>query len=274
MTNPLELIRLCEQVYERAALSAGPDKIFGASVSTLADGTLAVAFRGTLANHDAQSLLSWLNDFRASLTTAEGIPGRVHAGFLAGYEALSGDVFDAIEGMQPAAATPDPWWQRTLDRILGRQILAGEAPPTILPWQKKILFTGHSFGGALAQLAGVRYAHLRPQVIVFASPLVGDLAFAAGYPGEVALTRYEAADDIVPWLPPWGYRAAGEVVPQLDMPARLRRVHAHALMADLLDPQKAQGAWQKVANAHHLSTTYRPWLEALPLGGAPQAEAA
>ena len=38
-----------------------------------------------------------------------------------------------------------------------------------------MLLTGHSMGGALAQIAAAYYADLEPTLVTFATPSIGDL---------------------------------------------------------------------------------------------------
>lgn len=68
--------------------------------------------------------------------------------------------------------------------------------------RRPLWLTGHSAGGALAQLAARRLAERGVPVagaIVFSAPRVGDRAFAASFP--VPLWRIESRHDIVPHLP-------------------------------------------------------------------------
>lgn len=70
------------------------------------------------------------------------------------------------------------------------------------PGRKPLFLAGHSAGGALATLAARRLAEAGVPVrgaVVFASPRVGDRAFAASYP--VPLVRLERRHDVVPHLP-------------------------------------------------------------------------
>ncbi|MEJ0065382.1 MAG: hypothetical protein WDM85_07990 [Caulobacteraceae bacterium] len=89
-----------------------------------------------------------------------------------------------------------------------------------LPTKTKPLYvTGHSKGGALANIAAVKFvaAGLTPFVCTFEGARVGDQAFADGYAKLVLhSTRYEYQDDIVPHLPPdLGFITAFRNVPAL-----------------------------------------------------------
>ncbi len=87
---------------------------------------IIVAFRGTLpptsnSPDQRQVLLDWLGDLDAFLVAGADLPGLVHQGFLGALDALWPDVANAI--------TPG----------------------------KTLYFTGHSKGGAIANLAAARH---------------------------------------------------------------------------------------------------------------------
>lgn len=258
-----DLLDACERVYDRAEIVAGPDGIHGASVTHAADGSIILAFRGTLTNGNAASALDWLGDFHADLVRADGFPGRVHAGFLGALNALWPDVFEAIEGPPPKPAplpshpaNPVPWWRRLLGASdEGNIFLPMPEAAIVTPWNRRITLCGHSKGAALAILAGVRLAALRPRVITFAGPMTGDVAFAANYPEEVQVTRYEGIEDLVPMLPGrlLGYRAVGDDVrSQSDMPLYVRELAVGKLIAE--------GKWERIHANHSLDTGYVPWI--------------
>jgi hypothetical protein len=141
------------------------------------DSEAIVAFRGTLplstaSPDDRQVLLDWLGDLDALLVPGAHLPGLVHQGFLGALDVLWAGVAAAI------------------------------------PAGKPLYMTGHSKGGALANLAAARYAALNPQapppiVTTFGAAKPGDDSFAAAYDRLVPHSvRYENRDDIVPHLPP------------------------------------------------------------------------
>lgn len=195
--NPLALVDACQHCYAYPQHTAGPDGRDGATITQI-EGRDVLVFRGTVCLGGA-GFLDWLNDLRTLLVHRGGFPGRVHHGF-----------------------------SKSLD--------------TLLPWlnkytfQKGLVITGHSKGGALAILAGWLYRDLDPEVIAFAAPMVGDRAFLAGY--RTRCTSYENPHDIVPRLPPFGYRAVGDLIgPGID--------------------------WEpphKIEDNHALATGYRPWI--------------
>lgn len=154
----------------------GVDRIGAALVGATATEAI-VAFRGTLPPNASspdkrQVFLDWLNDFDALLVPGPNLPGLVHQGFL-----------DQLE----------PIWNEVLAQI---------------PQGKPIYITGHSKGGALANLAAARWATLNPAktppfVVTFAAAKPGDGGFEAVYDRIVPHSlRYEFQDDIVPHLPP------------------------------------------------------------------------
>jgi Lipase (class 3) len=102
----------------------------------------------------------------------------------------------------------DELWSWVLGQVLG------------LPTTKPLYVTGHSKGGALADIAAVKFvaAGLTPFVCTFEGARAGDQAFVDGYAKLVNhSTRYEYQDDIVPHLPPdLGFQAAFRNVPELN----------------------------------------------------------
>ena len=102
-------------------VAAGPNAIDAALVGET-ENEVIVAFRGTLPPNSAspdqrQVLLDWLGNLDALLVAGADLPGLVHQGFLGALDALWPDVADAV--------TPG----------------------------KTLYFTGHSKGGAIANLA-------------------------------------------------------------------------------------------------------------------------
>jgi hypothetical protein len=143
---------------------------------------LVIAFRGT------EDVLEWLRDFEFAHATHAGCDpaaGRLvcEDGFSCIYKTCAPDILDAVT----AAVTS-----------------VGPVP---------IQVTGHSLGSALATLLafdlGCRAASgdspglVPPVVYTFASPLVGDRAFAAAYDTLVPESyRIANVPDVVPKMPP------------------------------------------------------------------------
>lgn len=217
----LDLLTACEQTYVLASIVAGPDGRDAATITRTPTGETILAFRGTTTHPDVATLLDWMNDCRAGFTTSVcGVPGKIHAGFAASFA-------DLYAKLLP-----------------------------LLPHYKDPLFiTGHSKGGALALLAGAALPHLDMQVVTFAAPLVGNRKFAALYPLRVPVKRFEARNDIVPLLPPFGYHSPGTPIEEEQESWFLRRLHIGELMAE--------EQWDQIVEAHHLRN-YRRWIERLP----------
>lgn len=82
----------------------------------------------------------------------------------------------------------------------------------------QLVCTGHSLGGALAQLCALDIQYnlgVAPEVVTFGGPRVGNAAFVESYTRRIPhTTRYVNGRDLVPHLPPWllGYRHTGPEV--------------------------------------------------------------
>ena len=110
--------------------------------------TASLAFRGTRDPIDVVTDLTVLSsEFKAKEDLESGIFfGRmeVHQGFLSAFESLSQELSD----------------------VMGK-----------LPKDTKLIVTGHSMGGALAQIAAAYYCHMVPILVTFGSPAIGNTAF-------------------------------------------------------------------------------------------------
>ena len=151
---------------------------------------IIVAFRGTEPFDTLdyrRMVMDWLTDLDAPLVAAPNVPGSVHQGFSHDCNQL---------------------WSWVLAQVQA------------LPTGKPLYVTGHSKGGALANIAAVKFvaAGLTPFVCTFEGVRAGDQAFADGYAKLVVhSTRYEYQDDIVPHLPPdLGFQVALRNVPALS----------------------------------------------------------
>lgn len=158
----------------------GPTGIDACLVGTNTDGVI-LAFRGTLPpdspNHE-ETVEDWLNDADAVLVSRPPLQGLVHMGF-----------WNALADLWPAL-------------LAQVQAQLAAAPP-----DTPLYITGHSKGGAMADLAAARLAlaGIDSTVCTFAAAHPGNADFAAFYAGLGPIqssTRYEYADDIVPHLPP------------------------------------------------------------------------
>jgi len=81
---------------------------------------------------------------------------------------------------------------------------------------KKVFVTGHSLGGALAMLLGMRLCHRVDAVYTFGQPRVGNRKFVADYTPVLGAVTYRLVheEDIVPRVPGvlMGFRHAGQEV--------------------------------------------------------------
>jgi hypothetical protein len=148
------------------------------------DEGVVVAFRGTLPpiggdGHPPEQIFAdWLNNFDFRAVRDAHYPGMVHEGFAASLARLW---------------TP-------LEAAIQRHL--AEAPV------KRLFVTGHSKGGALANLAAWRLrglVGLEPPIRVFtiAAARSGNEDFKAAYDAEprIRCARYESALDVVPFVP-------------------------------------------------------------------------
>lgn len=188
--------RVFDEVMSRRGLHGGDSKFVDvvndamfvcakAYVQPVGAGAI-VAFRGT----EPTNLVNWLADATVQRVAFHAAPpgaprGYVHGGFYRNIRAVWPEVIEALEALNPQ-------------------------------W---IYLTGHSFGAALALLAGALladYAELQhPRgygtfwervkgIFTFGQPMAGDEAFATHYAAEVGqrLFRFVYEHDIVPHLPP------------------------------------------------------------------------
>jgi hypothetical protein len=147
--------------------------------------SLVVVFQGT----DPLRLAHWVIDLDAR------VKDNVHAGFKR-----------TVETLWPPLAC-------AIDQELKRD-----------PWCR-LLFAGHSLGGALAVLAA-DLSHARRHdvsaVYTFGMPRVGDASFAAAYNARLGRRTYRfvLGEDIVPTVPPplarFDYRHVGHFLPSAD----------------------------------------------------------
>lgn len=155
----------------------GNQAINACLVGTTIDGVV-VAFRGTLlvSTDREQTLRDWINDLDAELVRGDGLPGLVHAGFWGSVDSL---------------------WPALLLEVQKRLTKGG--PNT------QLYLTGHSKGGAMADIAAMRLLierGMHPTAYTYAGPHPGNEDFATAYNQHLEAIRYEYADDIVPLLPP------------------------------------------------------------------------
>jgi len=162
----------------------GPGDIDHALVGRVAEG-IVVAFRGTLPpfveddHGPGEVARDWINNAEFLSRENTVYPGRVHAGFAGSVERLWGQVAPAIHGLiRPGGPN-------------------------------RLYVTGHSKGGALANLAAWRALGIAGlegpiRVLTIAAARCGNEDFRTAYQahGGISCRRYESAADVVPLVPP------------------------------------------------------------------------
>ena len=102
--------------------ATGSNRIDAALVGSCTSGVV-VAFRGTLppdSPDQRQTLDDWLRDLEIGLATGNGLPGRVHQGFLGALDALWPDVLAAVTTQMARFAREASFHHRTQQRWRGR----------------------------------------------------------------------------------------------------------------------------------------------------------
>jgi hypothetical protein len=176
---------------------------------------VVVAFRGTLppffgGAHDGWTvLLDWLNDSLSLCVEDRDYAGGVHLGFADSMRRLWAD-----QGDEPGVLS-------AVQRMLDQSLLDRRA-------KRHLFVTGHSKGGALANLFAFRaagrsdWADMPISVATIAAARAGNGDFARAYEASrIACLRYELAHDLVPHLPPgpetpgWIHAFARQIFPKL-----------------------------------------------------------
>ncbi|MCW3838209.1 lipase family protein [Sphingomonas canadensis] len=180
-------------VIEREA-AIGGRAIDLALVGRVPEGVV-VAFRGTLppfaGGYDGWAvMLDWLNDGMAACVQRSEYAGGVHLGFAESLHRLWDDDGDA------------PGVESAVTRMFDQSLLDRRA-------RRHLFVTGHSKGGALANLFAFRAAQRRDwadaplSVATIAAARAGNADFAEAYARtRIACLRYELPSDLVPHLPP------------------------------------------------------------------------
>ena len=149
--------------------------------------SLAIVFRGTESFRD---ILTDINMIRVRMDlpyVAEDDRPKVHWGFLRQFRTIEDQVRDHIDNYLKEAENE-----------------AGDNYINVEP--KKIIFSGHSLGGALSSLAAVQFGHEYPDIpikcITFGSPRVGNSSFVKYFDDCVEEShRFVNEDDPVPMGP-------------------------------------------------------------------------
>lgn len=202
-----------------------------ALVGRIPEGVL-VAFRGTLPpltrdRHESGSvILDWANNGQFLARRIAPYEGLVHEGFARSIDRLWRDVGGSSG----------------LETRIGALLDDGRGP-------RALYFTGHSKGGALANLAAFRarskpdWAGVPIRVFTVAAARAGNGEFRAAYEqAEIDCIRYEAALDAVPFLP-FG----------LDTPAAVKKI-IRSLWPDLAD-----GAYEPVGRRVPAKLSWGEW---------------
>ena len=96
----------------------------------------------------------------------------------------------------------------------GRTIVQGQT--LTYPLEHTVHVTGHSLGGAVAQIIGM-WLHKRGknvQVFSYGSPKVSDQVLSSGQPTHWRVVR---RSDPIPFTPPWPYRHTGLFIDSQDL---------------------------------------------------------
>lgn len=150
------------------------------------DELVIVAFRGT------ESTKDWLTDVKVKRLEAEhdGIRFGIHSGFYRAYQSICQQLTEVDK--------------RIILDLNGR----------------KVVFTGHSLGAALAMVCAAGNPNIKCEVITFGGPRIGDGRFKRFYNDYVFAntTRVINGLDVICLSPPWlmGYRHAGKHVVFID----------------------------------------------------------
>ena len=150
------------------------------------DDFVIVAFSGSdMREREGNNVFDALADWTVNLsvdTVPCGEGGRLHRGF--------------------AEALEEVWGAREEDEGLEAHL-----DGLCETGRRRVWFTGHSLGGALATIAAGRYGHA-PEVYTFGSPRVGDEGYVETL--DLPVYRFVHGGDSVPKLPVGGsYRHAG-----------------------------------------------------------------
>jgi hypothetical protein len=172
----------CAPGWQRKEAFADGGKHVNAVLVALTDQAVVVSYRGTLTLQSEPNpkkvIADWMEDADKTTVVEEGVPGRVHRGFLTAVTST----------WEPVVSTLRKWRDEGL--------LAG----------RSLYVTGHSKGGAAASIAAMKLkaaGFMPTAVYTFASARPGDAEFVAAMKASgVPVWRYENRYDVVPHLPP------------------------------------------------------------------------
>ncbi|TCP52624.1 lipase (class 3) [Tumebacillus sp. BK434] len=187
-------------------------QFIGFLVQSTADaGQYGIVFRGT------EGVMDWLADFEARHVEFTDVPngGRTESGFT--------EMFRSLKAVKPGDTA-----LQTLDEFL-----------KTLPGDTTITVSGHSLGGAIANLTAIwiaaKHASFPLELYSFAAPMTGDATFAATFNLLVPNSfRIFNKPDIVPTVPfhQLGYDQvnSGYEVNSLDYPNLPRNILGYHAM--------------------------------------------
>lgn len=180
------------------------------------DHMIVTAFRGT----QPIEIRDWLSDVNTPPWPGPGNKGLMHYGFGAALKSIYPDVLNAVNEFRDQDQT--------------------------------VWFTGHSLGGALAALAGMKLHFESPRILpdgvyTFGQPRVADRILAMAHDKALAKRthRFVNNNDIVPQLPPEPVYHHVSTLHHIDASGRLRESmpllsgladHARGLTADAFAP--------------------------------------
>ena len=231
-----------------AASPNGSGQIDRALVGRIPEG-IVLAFRGTLpptskTHPPLEVFLDWANDADLLPLENKTYPGCVHRGFAGSLDRLWPKIEAAIRSLlQPEKAN------------------------------NRLFVTGHSKGGALANLAAWRALDIHElaspiRVMTIAAARAGNQAFRTGYEshGGIQCLRYESTFDAVPYLPLgndaplWVKELTGMIwkdLPKFDYAVVGQRVLARVTAMEAFQAVQRYLSWLGIG---HPRTNYVPLL--------------
>jgi len=199
MTYERLAIKAAASVYKRAPID-GVRFVWSGAVDNIQFDVMrheplratVMAFAGT------NELLDWRRHILVRRERLRGLRGLVHRGWLADWRKAQGTAVGA-------------WQQATTH-------------------DETLILCGHSYGGALAQLAGLCFAMKVPsnqlRIYTYGSPRVGDKSFA------------KTLDGLIPHN--YRYTIKGDPVPHLPLGIRYKHAGMHVLIPRTKQPHSVQ----------------------------------